>query len=373
MRKLKEKTRNIILIITGVLVILFAYGTFNFENDKQTLLDLKIKVGAGEIHYVLNKMEKIKSLSNPIVNYKYQEFKMKMYARFISDDEIIENTSKNKIINDISIIYRKYWREELIKENKKNRTDSTLYKNITKYLMSNKLTVLTLDSLSKTIRNDSELKRVIESQGFKVEFKFRNGFQEIFIWNKESTKKYEVILPKETVKTNVVFIESFHINGYDEFATFGDSQVGGWAIKKSATLYCNKGTYDLNSENFEVSYLKHESLHFSDLNNYPNLSSADLEYRSKVIELMYCTKETIYDRISEFVSGANKADRKNSHPYANYVLIQNLSKLLFNSEFNSDINKWEKISVDKINNAAKSLYEMSEDKLQKNKKITQII
>lgn len=119
MRKLKKKTRNIILVITGVLVILFAYGTYNFENDKQTLLDLKIKVGAGEIHYVLNKMEKIKSLSNPIVNYKYQEFKMKMYARFISDDEIIENTSKNKIINDISIIYRKYWREELIKENKK--------------------------------------------------------------------------------------------------------------------------------------------------------------------------------------------------------------------------------------------------------------
>jgi len=105
---LKKQTRNIILIIIGVLVILFAFGTYSFENDKQILLGLKTKAGAGEIHYVLNKMEKIKSLSNPLVNYKYQEYKKKMYARFISNDEIIENTSKNEIINDISIIYHNY-------------------------------------------------------------------------------------------------------------------------------------------------------------------------------------------------------------------------------------------------------------------------
>ena len=98
-----------------------------------------------------------------------------------------------------------------------------------------------------------------------------------------------------------------------------------------------------------------------------------MEYRAKIIELMYCTKGTIYDRISEFVSGANKADRKNSHPYANYVLIENLSKLLFKSKFNSDINQWKKISVDKINNAAKSLYEMSEDILRKDNNLTEII
>jgi len=174
-----------------------------------------------------------------------------------------------------------------------------------------------------------------------------------------------VILPKDTVKTTVVFIESYHINGYDEFATFGDSQVGGWAIKESATLYCNKGTYDLNSENFEVSYLKHESLHFTDLNNYPNLSAADLEYRSKVIELMYCTEETIYDEIGRFINGANKAKRDNSHPYANYILIQNMSILIFNSDFNYDINQWKKVSVDKINKAASSLYESSENILRK--------
>jgi hypothetical protein len=355
-----KKNRNILLISLALVLAVFLYGSQNFGNDRQSFREIVSLAGVGDVSTVFIKMEERKSFSNPIVNYIYRRWKNKMYARFVSKEEVFENTSGNKIINDISNIYREYWRVELLKPKPERRTDSTLYNNITDYIISNKLTTLSNESLRKNIKDDSVLKEIIEKEGFKVDFKFRNGFQEIFIWNKESTKKYEVILPKDTVKTTVVFIESYHINGYDEFATFGDSQVGGWAIKESATLYCNKGTYDLNSENFEVSYLKHESLHFTDLNNYPNLSSTDLEYRSKVNELMYCTERTIYDRISEFVSGANKADRENSHPYANYILIQNLSKLIFNSDFNSDINQWEKVSVDKINKAASSLYDSSE-------------
>ena len=54
------------------------------------------------------------------------------------------------------------------------------------------------------------------------------------------------------------------------------------------------------------------------------------------------------------------------HPeYANYILIENLSKLLFNSKFESDYNKWKQISVEDINNAATSLYNTSEKTLKK--------
>ena len=370
---MKEKTRTILLISISILVALFFYGRHNFGNDRQSFREIVSLAGIGDVSTAFIKMEERKSFSNPIVNFIYQRWKKKMYARFVSKEEVFENTSGNKIVHAISNIYREYWRVELMKPLPESRTDSTLYNNIADYILSNKLTRLSKDSLHKNIKDDSVLKEIIEKEGFKADFKFRNGFQEVFIWNKESTKKYEIILPKDTIKTTVVFIESYHINGYDEFATFGDSQVGGWAVKESATLYCNKGTYDLNSEKFEVSYLKHESLHFTDLNKYPNLSATDLEYRSKVIELMYCTEGTIYDRISEFVSGANKADRKNSHPYANFILIQNLSKLIFNSDFNSAINQWKKVSVDKINKAASSLYESSENILRKDNSLNEII
>lgn len=371
--KIKKKTKNILLISISILVALFFYGSYNLGNDRKCYREMLALAGDGDLSAVFIKMEERKSFSNPIVNFIYQRWKKKMYARFISKEEVFENTSGNEVINDISNIYREYWRIELLKPNPENRTDSTLYNNIADYIVSKKLTNLSKDSLLKNINDDSVLKKIIEKEGFKVDFKFRNGFQEIFIWNKESAKKYDVILPKDTVKTTVVFIESYHINGYDEFATFGTSQVGGWAVKEAATLYCNKGIYDLNSEKFKISYLKHESLHFTDLNKYPNLSSADLEYRAKIIELMYCTEETIYDRISEFVIGANKAIRVNSHPYANYILIQNLSKLIFNSDFNSDINQWESVSIDRINKAASLLFESSENILRKDSSLKEII
>ncbi|MBK8622332.1 MAG: hypothetical protein IPN79_11375 [Saprospiraceae bacterium] len=370
---MKIKTRNILLISISILVALFFYGRHNFDNDRRSFREIVSLAGVGDVSTTFIRMEENKSFSNPIVNFIYQRWKKKMYARFVSKEEVFENTSGNKIVNDISNIYREYWRVELMKPLSENRTDSTLYNNISNYVLSNKLTSLSKDSLRKNIKDDSVLKKIIEKEGFKVNFNFRNGFQELFIWNKESTKKYDVILPKETIKTTVVFIESYHINGYDEFSTIGDSQVGGWATKGSATLFCNKDTYELNSEKFKISYLKHESLHFTDLNNYPNLSSADLEYRSKAIELMYCTEGTIFDRISEFVSAANKTNRDNAHPYANYILIQNMSKLIFNSDFNSDINQWKKVSVDKINKAASFLYESNENILQKDNSLKEII
>ena len=54
---MKKRTRNIILVIIGVLISLFIfrafYRNYNFENDNQTLLELKTKAGNGEIKYVL--------------------------------------------------------------------------------------------------------------------------------------------------------------------------------------------------------------------------------------------------------------------------------------------------------------------------------
>ena len=92
-----------------------------------------------------------------------------------------------------------------------------------------------------------------------------------------------------------------------------------------------------------------------------------------MIELMYCTEASIYDRISQFTMGADNTNRNHSHPYANYILIQNLSKLIFNSDFNSDLNQWKEVSVDKINEAASSLYESSENTLQKDNSLNEVI
>jgi hypothetical protein len=370
---MKKRTRNILLFIIGVLVCLSFFGRKNFEKDKETLLILKSKAGNGEIKYVLDKIEETENLSNPLINFAYQKWKNKMYERFITNEEVIENISGNKIINDISNIYREYWRTELLKEASEIRTDSSLYHNLTEYLLSNSLTKLSKDSLQKTIKNDVELKRIIEKEGFRTKFMYRDGFQDLIIWNRESSEKYEVSLPKDTIITTVNFIQNYVLNGYDDYATFGSSQVGGWAEKESATLYCNMNEYDLNSERFKISYLKHESLHFTDLNEYPNLSSTDLEYRAKIIELMFCSETTIYDRVSQFLNGADSENRSHAHAYANFSLIKNLSQIIFKSKYVSDYNEWKQLPVEKINEAAMILYNQSESILQNDKSLSEII
>ena len=198
--RIKNKTRNILLITLALVVALFFYGRSNFNNDRQSFREIVSLAGVGDVSTTFIKMEERKSFSNPIVNFLYHRWKKKMYARFVSKEEVFENTSGNKIVNDISNIYREYWRVELMKPKPESRTDSTLYNNIADYVLSNKLTSLSKDSLRKNIKDDSVLKEIIEKEGFKVDFKFRNGFQELFIWNKESTKKYEVILPKKNCK-----------------------------------------------------------------------------------------------------------------------------------------------------------------------------
>ena len=108
--RIKKKTRSILLIALALVVALFFYGKHNFNEDRKSYREILSLASVGDVSTVFIKMEEIKSFSNPIVNFIYQRWKRKMYARFVTKEEVFENTSGNKIINDISNIYREYWR-----------------------------------------------------------------------------------------------------------------------------------------------------------------------------------------------------------------------------------------------------------------------
>ncbi len=367
------KALRISLLVVVCLAALGFYGMRHFARDKQALLELKAMVGNGDLGLAFQRMDSISGFQNPLINLSYQRWMKKLVARFITHEEVLENTSDNTIVNDVSNIYRAYWRAELMKTDPAARTDSTLYHTLADYMLSQGLTALTRDSLERTIKNDVELGRILGEQGFKSKFLLRNGIQEVLIWNQDSREQYTVALPKDTVRTTVVFITDYALNGYDDYATFGSAQVGGWAVQESATLYCNRDQYDLGSELFKVSYLKHETLHFTDLNAYPNLSAADLEYRSKLIELMYCTEATMQDRIAQFVREADGADRSHSHPYANHVLMTRLSEMLLQRGVEQDLAVWSTIPVEAINRAAAALYAASEATLRQHPERAEVI
>ncbi|MNJ86459.1 hypothetical protein D3C87_39550 [compost metagenome] len=325
----------------------------------------------GNASLTLSGLDSLDKVRNPLLNWKYQKLKKKFYQRFSDDTEKTKRLSKNKVVNDVCNFYQDYWKIKLL--SKPLNCDSILYDKLAHYLVDNKLTEIPFDSLSKTINDDSELTKVLEKEGFHSKFLFLNGVQDALIWDKQSQSEYAVDLLESKLVVKVIFIENYVLRGVAAYASFNGSQIGGWASNADSSIYCNKGAYKLKSETFKYSYLKHEAIHFVDIPNYPNLESADLEYRAKLIELIYCTKKTIYKRLDEFIIEASNETRDNSHPYADYHLISQLSKKLFNVDFEGDISKWKMLTPEEINNASMELFRSGSELLKSNPNRDRII
>jgi hypothetical protein len=194
---------------------------------------------------------------------------------------------------------------------------------------------LKLDNLKVPIMDEnilsSKLNQLLKDEGCYSNLAHRtSGVYDCYIWNSNITENFEVELPEESVSVEVNFMSDFVIRGWSYYATFGNSSTGGWATAKA--LYCLEDSYDRDSEKFK-SYLKHEGQHFADSNKYPNLIQIDKEYRAKLAELSY-SNETTRELLSEFVSFSSESHKnKNAHAFANYCVISNLSKILFNQKF----------------------------------------
>lgn len=325
----------------------------------------------GDASLTLSRLDSLEKVRNPHLNLKYQKLKKKFRQRFLGNAEKTKTLSKNKVVNDVCNFYQNYWKIKML--NPSLNCDSLLYDNISHYLIDNRLTEIPFDSLSKTIRDDSELTKVLEKEGFYSKFLLLNGIQDLLIWDKQSVSEYTIDLPESKLVVKAIFIENYVLRGVAAYASFDHSQIGGWASNADSSIYCNKGGYKLKSETFKYSYLKHEAIHFVDIENYPNLEPADLEYRAKLIELIYCTKKTIYKRLDEFIIEASNKTRDNSHPFADYHLISQLSRKLFNVEFEGDISKWKTLTPQDINEASLEIFQKGLELLKTNPSLNRII
>ena len=172
---------------------------------------------------------------------------------------------------------------------------------------------------------------------------------------------YTFDLHKDQMKVPVVMMKDFISLGWIQFATLGRHYPGGWATKD--TLFCVRQAYDLDSENFQISYLAHEGRHLDDYQLFPELKSPDLEYRAKLTELSLAD-ESLFDLLSFFMHQSNKAS-KNPHQFANYCLIRDLSQHLFKKDFEDNLEQWQKVGKVKINKAALKLLKRNTRQLQK--------
>ncbi len=293
------------------------------------------------------------------ITSKDLKFKTEFENRFKKTNDESDFLERHESpITELLTIYRNYWRVSLL-DNSKNY-DTNLIQNVTKFLNDN------YSPAQKSIANEdslnSFLKQYIESLGLHTTGLGKTGkYFDLLVWATEKDTTYSFFLHNEKTSAEVVFMDNFITLGWEEYATLDRHYPGGWATNKA--LFCVKKAYDLNSEEFKISYLAHESRHFADYKLFPKLQNADLEYRAKLTELSMA-QTTLYKIIESFINNANY-DSENGHSIANYCVIRDLSKTKFNVEFEKNISRWKTLSIKELNKIAYEVFQANTKALEK--------
>jgi hypothetical protein len=144
--------------------------------------------------------------------------------------------------------------------------------------------------------------------------------RELMVWRTQSSTLQRVALPGGAVDVRVTMLDGFINLGWLGWATCERSHTGGWVTPEGMMVVAP--AWDLSSEGYRVSLLAHEAQHFSDQARWPKLSSADLEYRAKLVEIALA-EQTLSALIARFAAEAGR-DRASPHAFASHWLTQRL-------------------------------------------------
>lgn len=298
----------------------------------------------GDVSHAGELFEKLKPTPGSGAEFQLAE---RYRHRFILRDEETPADSGSAFIDQLLSTYRAYWTRsmmgELPPEAGSEWLDNQLYK-LLEYYNDKELSEKSLDLIST-------LKEAIDELGFHSDFSFSSPWRDLVLWKTEQRQRYLIELTDRKQPVDVVFMDDFHSLGWSEFATLGMTSTGGWAKKN--LLYCVSWAWDPTSENFQVSFLKHEGRHVADFEQFPQLHAIDLEYRAKLTELAFASS-TLPRILKKFTD--NGSDNPDSpHAYANYRVSRDLYRTLIGRELPESGNPWLLTSADKINPVARAL------------------
>lgn len=268
--------------------------------------------------------------------------------------------SDNEMIQKIDAIYQEYYRSVFWEEKQEEFALRYLYETFSIMLGDPIQTCKTREEMIQTINLiEFKIKNIVEGEGYQYLGDTTAAWYGPYIWKETIPFVYHIELPDEHYDMTVNMMEGFVSRSWLDYLSFGKIGTGGWA-KEEGQLYCVKECYidKMDTPSFQISYLKHEAQHAVDKMNYEALDSVVLEYRAKLVELIY------YPDISkffEFLSEANKDNPKNTHSYASYLIIKKLSKKILKKDYEENEPAWIPYE-NEIRSVAKELYREHPDK-----------
>jgi hypothetical protein len=284
-----------------------------------------------------------------------QRLKEKYLHRFRAQDEQQTFPTSDRDIVAIITIYRRYWRNALMDPEHLGLHDSLLGEAVAAHLRAHDPGLARKGQGHVVKHWNSLLQQHLEAHGCFAAIGRTGALYDLLLHGRETEVDYPVRTTEDSLDVKVIFMDSVLSNGWEGYATFDTYFPGGWATKQA--LYCDRATYDLSSEQFKVSYLKHEGQHFADYKHFPKLKGPDLEYRAKLVELASADK-TLYGLIGFFLSNISY-DPEDPHAYANFCVMRDLSMTLFNSERQEDMGAWRKLPPSAVHEASATLLRLN--------------
>ena len=186
------------------------------------------------------------------------------------------------------------------------------------------------DDDEDTTAAEAELARRLAERGYGFQGGRTPPYLGPYIWSRTEDRRFSVTLPGgQAEEVTVHFLHDFVIRGWLHWQTYGEQGAGGWYKQDDPDwpdgLYCVAERYPDPDTNraFGVSLLGHEAQHVADHRAFPGLSSSELEYRAKLVELIGF--EALEDRLAFFLSDAAD-DPDRPHPYAAHLIVERLAQ-----------------------------------------------
>ena len=161
-------------------------------------------------------------------------------------------------------------------------------------------------------RLTERLQAAFEAEGYHALFGKTQGYYGPYVWRETVPAVYQVELPDGSAEYTVNLLKGFVFRSWMDYLTFGRYGTGGWA-SPDGTINCIEQAYDLESERFRVSLLKHEAQHTVDRKRFPQITPAELEYRAKLVELHFSGDPGL---LQKFLSEADESKPDDSHAVA---------------------------------------------------------
>ena len=270
-----------------------------------------------------------------------QAERLKKYASIFEEERYLTYDVDGDL-NAILLLYQKYYRDAFYLELDREEAGERLRKRLADLMQLPPDT--DLDQL------EERAAEAFRRRSYHFLGGLTGGYRGPYIWTHEELRRYEVELPDGVREYEVKLVDGFLSRSWAAYLSFGETGTSGWS-NGDGPIHCVREAYDLESEAFRVSLLKHEAQHAEDLARYAGMSSEDLEYRAKLVELIYSDERNL---LSRFIRQAGGAD--NGHALAAERIVRD-----FETRLERPRSRLDSLPIGEIQAVSRALFEESRE------------